>query len=76
MSLYPKDMLFTSESVCEGHPDKFCDQISDAVLDECLSRDPDARVACNTFVTMGLILVGGHHYRVIRCGTGDTQARQ
>ena len=59
MSLYPKDMLFTSESVCEGHPDKFCDQISDAVLDECLRLDPDARVACNTFVTMGLILIGG-----------------
>ena len=59
MSLYPKDMLFTSESVCEGHPDKFCDQISDAVLDECLRLDPDARVACNTFLTLGLILVGG-----------------
>src|SRR5437868_6945288 len=59
MSVYPKDMLFTSESVTEGHPDKFCDQISDAVLDECLRLDPEARVACNTFVTMGLILVGG-----------------
>ena len=59
MSLYPKDMLFTSESVAQGHPDKFCDQISDAVLDECLKLDPEARVACNTFVTMGLILVGG-----------------
>jgi S-adenosylmethionine synthetase len=52
-------MLFTSESVAEGHPDKLCDQISDAILDECLRRDPGARVACNTFVTMGLILVGG-----------------
>jgi len=52
-------MLFTSESVAEGHPDKLCDQISDALLDECLRRDPEARVACNTFVTMGLILVGG-----------------
>jgi S-adenosylmethionine synthetase len=59
MSVYPKDMLFTSESVTEGHPDKLCDQISDAVLDECLRLDPEARVACNTFVTMGLILVGG-----------------
>ena len=59
MSVYPKDMLFTSESVTEGHPDKLCDQISDALLDECLRLDPDARVACNTFVTMGLILVGG-----------------
>jgi S-adenosylmethionine synthetase len=52
-------MLFTSESVCEGHPDKFCDQISDLVLDECLRLDPESRVACNTFLTMGLILIGG-----------------
>ncbi|MGC1960497.1 MAG: S-adenosylmethionine synthetase N-terminal domain-containing protein, partial [Pseudolabrys sp.] len=59
MPLYPKDMFFTSESVAEGHPDKFCDQISDVVLDECLRLDPESRVACNTFVTMGLILVGG-----------------
>ena len=59
MSVYPKDMFFTSESVTEGHPDKLCDQISDAVLDECLRRDATSRVACNTFVTMGLILVGG-----------------
>jgi S-adenosylmethionine synthetase len=57
--MYPKDMLFTSESVVEGHPDKLCDQISDAVLDECLRLDPESRVACNTYVTMGLILVGG-----------------
>ena len=59
MSIFPGDMFFTSESVAEGHPDKLCDQISDAVLDECLRLDPEARVACNTFVTMGLILVGG-----------------
>ncbi|HEY9646636.1 MAG TPA: methionine adenosyltransferase [Chroococcidiopsis sp.] len=52
-------MFFTSESVTEGHPDKFCDQISDAVLDECLKVDPDSHVACETFVTMGLIIVGG-----------------
>jgi S-adenosylmethionine synthetase len=52
-------MLFTSESVTEGHPDKFCDQVSDAVLDECLRHDPMSRVACNTYVTMGLLLVGG-----------------
>jgi len=57
--MYPKDMFFTSESVTEGHPDKFCDQISDAVLDECLKVDPDSHVACETFVTMGLIIVGG-----------------
>ena len=43
----------------EGHVDKFCDQISDAVLDECLRHDPMSRVACNTYVTMGLLLVGG-----------------
>ena len=45
MSMYPKSMLFTSESVPEGHPDKFCDRISDAVVDEGLRRDPLARVA-------------------------------
>jgi S-adenosylmethionine synthetase len=59
MPFYPSDMFFTSESVTEGHPDKLCDQISDTMLDECLKTDPEARVACNTFVTMGLILVGG-----------------
>lgn len=59
MSMYPKDMFFTSESVSEGHVDKFADQISDAVLDECLRHDPMSRVACNTLVTMGLLLVGG-----------------
>ena len=51
--------LFTSESVTEGHPDKIADQISDAILDEILSKDPQARVACETFVTTGMILVGG-----------------
>ncbi|MGA2384185.1 MAG: methionine adenosyltransferase [Gemmatimonadales bacterium] len=51
--------LFTSESVTEGHPDKIADQISDAVLDAILSRDPAARVACETFVTTGMALVGG-----------------
>ena len=59
MSMYPKDMFFTSESVSEGHVDKVADQISDAVLDECLRHDPMSRVACNTLVTMGLLLVGG-----------------
>lgn len=51
--------LFTSESVTEGHPDKMCDQISDAVLDEILANDPFARVACETSVTTGLVLVAG-----------------
>ncbi len=50
---------FTSESVTEGHPDKISDQISDAVLDAILSRDPEARVACETLVTTGLVLVAG-----------------
>ncbi len=51
--------LFTSESVTEGHPDKICDQISDAILDEVLKQDETARVACETFVTTGLILISG-----------------
>jgi S-adenosylmethionine synthetase len=51
--------LFTSESVTEGHPDKIADQISDRVLDTVLSEDPDGRVACETFVSTGLVLVGG-----------------
>lgn len=50
---------FTSESVTEGHPDKVCDQISDAVLDEVLRQDPTGRVACETYVTVGMVLVGG-----------------
>ena len=50
---------FTSESVGEGHPDKLCDQISDAVVDAALAADPDSRVACETFATTGLIVVGG-----------------
>ncbi|MDL5041373.1 methionine adenosyltransferase [Heyndrickxia coagulans] len=51
--------LFTSESVTEGHPDKICDQISDAILDAILEKDPNARVACETSVTTGLVLVTG-----------------
>jgi S-adenosylmethionine synthetase len=51
--------LFTSESVGEGHPDKLCDQISDAILDYCLSLDKDAHVACETFATTDFLLVGG-----------------
>jgi S-adenosylmethionine synthetase len=57
--MHPKNMVFTSESVAEGHPDKVCDQISDAVLDKCLEQDKDAHVACETFVSMGLVIVGG-----------------
>ena len=51
--------LYTSESVTEGHPDKVCDQISDAILDEILRQDPNGRVACETFITVGLVIVGG-----------------
>ncbi|MED1855289.1 methionine adenosyltransferase [Brevibacillus reuszeri] len=51
--------LFTSESVTEGHPDKICDQVSDSILDAILSKDPNARVACETSVTTGLVLVAG-----------------
>ncbi|MFQ5934407.1 MAG: S-adenosylmethionine synthetase N-terminal domain-containing protein, partial [Dehalococcoidia bacterium] len=51
--------LFTSESVTEGHPDKLCDQISDAVLDGIIANDPRGRVACETSVTTGLVLVTG-----------------
>lgn len=56
---YYMKYLFTSESVSEGHPDKVSDQISDAVLDEFLRQDPDAKVACETFCTTGLVVVGG-----------------
>lgn len=54
-----KDFLFTSESVSEGHPDKMCDQISDAILDAHLSGDPDSRVACETLTKTGMIVVAG-----------------
>lgn len=53
------EFLFTSESVSEGHPDKIADQISDAVLDAMLTQDPNSRVACETFVKTGMVLVGG-----------------
>src|SRR3989442_14209247 len=52
-------VLFTSESVTEGHPDKLCDQVSDAMLDECLRQDSNSRVACETATTTGVILVAG-----------------
>ncbi len=52
-------ILFTSESVSEGHPDKVCDQISDAILDACLADDPSSRVACEVFATTNLVVIGG-----------------
>jgi S-adenosylmethionine synthetase len=59
MKMRNRKFLFTSESVSEGHPDKICDQISDAVLDACLAEDKNSRVACETFTTTGMVLVGG-----------------
>ena len=52
-------MLFTSESVSCGHPDKICDQISDAILDEFLRQDPNSKVACECFITNNLLVIGG-----------------
>ena len=57
--LIMKSTFFTSESVGEGHPDKLCDQVSDAILDACLRDDPQSRVACETFASTSLVLVGG-----------------
>lgn len=54
-----KGWMFTSESVTEGHPDKLCDMVSDSILDAILKKDPKARVACETFVSNGLLIVGG-----------------
>jgi len=51
--------FFTSESVGEGHPDKLCDQVSDAILDACIKDDPHSRVACETYASTSLVLVGG-----------------
>ena len=63
--------LFTSESVTEGHPDKICDQISDAVLDEILSQDPYARVACETCTTTGIVMVMGEVTTTARFAVDD-----
>ena len=57
--------LFTSESVSEGHPDKVCDQISDALLDALLMQDKTSRVACETFVTTGMVRRRRNHYQGI-----------
>lgn len=54
-----ESFIFTSESVGEGHPDKICDQVSDAILDDAIKQDPNSRVACETFVTTGIVVVGG-----------------
>ena len=57
--LADNEHLFTSESVTEGHPDKMADQISDAILDAALTQDPSSRVACETLITTGLVVVAG-----------------
>src|SRR3954471_17073437 len=54
-----KNYIFSSESVGEGHPDKVCDTISDAVLDGCLAQDPKSRVACETYAKSNIVVVGG-----------------
>ena len=59
MSKIKAEHVFTSESVSEGHPDKVCDQISDAVLDACLKQDPESRVACETLATTNLVVISG-----------------
>jgi S-adenosylmethionine synthetase len=64
------NFLFTSESVTEGHPDKLCDQLSDAVLDNILEQDIHGRVACESFVTVGLVIVGGE---ITTTGYADIQ---
>ncbi len=54
-----KNYLFTSESVTEGHPDKMADQISDSILDAIFAQDPNARVACETMITTGMVVIAG-----------------
>ncbi|MCL5024964.1 MAG: methionine adenosyltransferase [Chloroflexi bacterium] len=68
--MYAPKVLFTSESVTEGHPDKLCDQISDAILDAYLAQDPMARVACETAATTGLVVVMGE---ITACAHVDVQ---
>ena len=57
--IFMEKLLFTSESVTEGHPDKMCDAISDAILDALMEKDPMSRVACETCTTTGLVMVMG-----------------
>ncbi|MBR2343445.1 MAG: methionine adenosyltransferase [Clostridia bacterium] len=70
-----KRVLFTSESVTEGHPDKICDKISDAILDEMLAQDPMSRVACETFATTGIITVMGEITTTARIDIQDIVRR-
>ena len=66
-----KDFLFTSESVSEGHPDKMCDQISDGVLDAALTQDPGSRVACETLVKTGMVVIAGEITTRAQIGYAD-----
>jgi S-adenosylmethionine synthetase len=70
-----KDYVFTSESVNEGHPDKVCDQISDAVLDALLAGDPDSRVACEALIKTGLVVVAGEITSKTRVDFGEIAKR-
>lgn len=66
-----KNYLFTSESVTEGHPDKICDQISDAVLDAYLKKDPNAHVACETTAAKGALIVMGERLDIAEALKGE-----
>jgi S-adenosylmethionine synthetase len=70
-----KDYLFSSESVNEGHPDKVCDQISDTILDELLARDPNSRVACETLIKTGLLVVAGEITTTAKIDFADVAKR-
>ena len=65
--------LFTSESVTEGHPDKVCDAISDAILDACMAEDPMSRVACETASCTGFVLVTGDYHKGKAGYSGDRE---
>ena len=65
---YDGRFLFTSESVGEGHPDKMCDQISDAILDAHLKQDPEAKVACETVTKTGMVMILGEITSQVRTG--------
>ena len=67
--------LFTSESVGEGHPDKMCDQISDAILDAHLRQDPDAKVACETVTKTGMVMILGEITSQVRTGKYSTSIK-
>ena len=70
-----RSVLFTSESVTEGHPDKISDKISDAILDELLRQDPMSRVACETFCTTGLVAIMGANHKK-RCNLSGKVKKQ